>query len=303
LAASLWTLPVSRASAPAADSPGRPWRPAELDFLKRALYEAGLDSADFAGLKPESLRCYPSALKLNLHGRDAAEYYRSFQDREVIEALEAFLRRRADLLAAEEGRSGVPRQVLGAILMIESRLGRNWGAYRVPDLLLSLQLLRMNHGREADLDSAQARESREGGGRSRVELARELRRRAERRSRWALQEFLSLREQFPRGRWPKLLGSWAGAMGIPQFLPTSLAAYGADGDADGVIDLYHMPDAVASVGNYLRQNGWRGIITEAKRRKAIRSYNHSDHYVDAVLLLARSAGLPPQESSGSGVSK
>lgn len=52
-------------------------------------------------------------------------------------------------------------------------------------------------------------------------------------------------------------GSWAGAMGHFQFIPTTLAAYGADGNGDGKIDIIHsIGDAMFSAGNYLNKLGW-----------------------------------------------
>ncbi|MCL2369222.1 MAG: lytic murein transglycosylase [Alphaproteobacteria bacterium] len=52
-------------------------------------------------------------------------------------------------------------------------------------------------------------------------------------------------------------GSWAGAMGHFQFIPTTLARYGTDGDGDGRIDIIgNLPDAMHSAGNYLRRLGW-----------------------------------------------
>ncbi|QIQ21763.1 lytic murein transglycosylase [Zophobihabitans entericus] len=55
----------------------------------------------------------------------------------------------------------------------------------------------------------------------------------------------------------KLKGSWAGAMGQSQFMPSSLLAYGKDGDNDGVIDIWNnQHDVFASIGNYLATVGW-----------------------------------------------
>ncbi len=53
-------------------------------------------------------------------------------------------------------------------------------------------------------------------------------------------------------------GSWAGAMGHPQFMPTSYLRYAADGDGDGRRDIWNsVPDALASAANYLREHGWQ----------------------------------------------
>ncbi|SOC41213.1 lytic murein transglycosylase [Rhizobium subbaraonis] len=55
----------------------------------------------------------------------------------------------------------------------------------------------------------------------------------------------------------QLKGSWAGAMGQPQFMPTSYLKYAVDFDGDGVRDIWNsVPDSLASIANYLRQKGW-----------------------------------------------
>ncbi|HYF52930.1 MAG TPA: lytic murein transglycosylase, partial [Salinarimonas sp.] len=55
----------------------------------------------------------------------------------------------------------------------------------------------------------------------------------------------------------KLLGSWAGAMGQTQFMPSSFLRFAVDGDGDGTRDIWSsMPDAIASTANYLKEHGW-----------------------------------------------
>jgi membrane-bound lytic murein transglycosylase B len=67
---------------------------------------------------------------------------------------------------------------------------------------------------------------------------------------------LQILEQDHIGR-DKMLGSWAGAMGQTQFMPSSFMQYAVDGNRDGVRDIWSsVPDAMASTANYLRQKGW-----------------------------------------------
>jgi membrane-bound lytic murein transglycosylase B len=55
-----------------------------------------------------------------------------------------------------------------------------------------------------------------------------------------------------------MLGSWAGAMGQTQFMPSSFLAYAADGDGDGKRDIWtSAPDALASIANFLKEHGWK----------------------------------------------
>ncbi len=80
-------------------------------------------------------------------------------------------------------------------------------------------------------------------------------------------------------------GSWAGAFGIPQFMPSSYILFAVDYNGDGKADLYDYPDAFASIANYLHRMGWK-TGNEKKMRKAVYSYNHERAYVNAVFAYA-----------------
>lgn len=59
----------------------------------------------------------------------------------------------------------------------------------------------------------------------------------------------------------RLKGSWAGAMGQTQFMPTSYLQYGKDGSGNGQIDIWHnKTDIFASIANYLKQEGWQSYL-------------------------------------------
>ena len=60
----------------------------------------------------------------------------------------------------------------------------------------------------------------------------------------------------------RMVGSWAGAMGQTQFMPSSFRSYAVDHDGDGRIDLWNSrPDVLASAANYLKRSGWKGDET------------------------------------------
>ncbi|HEO64761.1 MAG TPA: hypothetical protein ENI73_02725, partial [Spirochaetes bacterium] len=79
----------------------------------------------------------------------------------------------------------------------------------------------------------------------------------------------------------RLRGSWAGAFGYCQFIPSSFLIWARDGNDDGVINLYHLEDALASTGNYLNK---AGFVAGNKKliHKAIHAYNHERIYVYTV---------------------
>lgn len=129
----------------------------------------------------------------------------------------------ASLLQAAEAQSGVPAPVIAAIWGIETSYGRVLGRHDLPSAVATLAF----EGRRRDLFTR--------------ELDAVVR---------MVGEGHVTREQ--------LKGSWAGAFGQTQFLPSSYLAHGQDGDGDGKVDLWaSLPDVFASIGHYLRQTGWQ----------------------------------------------
>ena len=80
----------------------------------------------------------------------------------------------------------------------------------------------------------------------------------------------------------EIQGSWAGAIGIPQFMPSSMD-FAADGDGDGEIDLNNMDDAIFSVATYLQKHGYE----EFGAKHAFMAYNPEEMYVRGVSLYSQ----------------
>lgn len=135
----------------------------------------------------------------------------------------AFWREHAGVLARARQQYGVPEEIIVATIGIETLYGRNTGNFRV---LEALATLAFNYPPRAEL--------------FRSELEAYL---------------LMVRESGVDAM--KLRGSYAGAMGIPQFLPSSFRRYAVDFDADGRRDLMSVADAIGSVANYYREFGWQ----------------------------------------------
>lgn len=79
----------------------------------------------------------------------------------------------------------------------------------------------------------------------------------------------------------KTMISSAGAIGHMQFLPSTFAAYGVDGNGDGRIDPWNLQDAIFSAAHYLSVSGYSKDV-----RGAIWNYNHAEWYINKVLLTA-----------------
>lgn len=130
----------------------------------------------------------------------------------------------AELLARAEREHGVPASVITAIIGVETRYGAVTGRYKAVDALTTLAVAGL------------PRSAFFGG---------ELR-------------HLLLLGREERLDLNTLSGSYAGALGLPQFIPSSYRAYAVDFDADGRRDLLGSPaDAIGSVANYLARHGWQ----------------------------------------------
>jgi len=135
-----------------------------------------------------------------------------------------FWRENSAALERASGAYGVPVEILVAIIGVETRYGRNAGGYRVLDALATLAF---DYPKRAPF------------------------------FRGELEHFLLLtREQKLEPL--ELKGSYAGAMGMPQFIPSSFRNYAVDFDVDGRIDIWNgSADAIGSVANYFREHGWQ----------------------------------------------
>ena len=135
-----------------------------------------------------------------------------------------FIKKNIDTLERAEKEFGVPKEIITAILGVETNFGNNMGSYRVID---SLTTLGFDDPRRSKF--------------FRSEL---------------IQLFLLTREN--NLDILKIKGSYAGAMGYSQFISSSYRAYAIDYDGDGYVDLFNsIDDAIGSIANYLKRHGWK----------------------------------------------
>jgi len=152
------------------------------------------------------------------------DYVPSFVAPARVEAGAAYWAAHADDLARAEERYGVPAEVIVAILGVETFYGRNTGKYRALD---ALSTLAFDYPRRSTF------------------------------FRGELKQFLLLAREL--GISPLAAkGSFAGALGVPQFMPGSYRSYAVDFDSNGRADLWtSAADVVGSVANYLARHDWQ----------------------------------------------
>ncbi len=137
----------------------------------------------------------------------------------------AFHRDNREALERVAAQTGVPAEYIVAIIGVETFYGRNTGSFRVLDALYTLAF---DHPKRAPFFAGE------------------------------LAQLFALAKEEPQLDLPALKGSYAGAMGMGQFMPSSYRLWAKDGDRDGRRDLLtHKPDVFASIANYFVVHGWQ----------------------------------------------
>jgi membrane-bound lytic murein transglycosylase B len=150
-------------------------------------------------------------------------YRAIFINPQRIEAGVQFWSRHAEPLARAAGEFGVPEEIIVGIIGVETTYGRNIGTYRVIDALATLAF---DYPKRAPF------------------------------FRGELENYLVLSREAKIDPL-RVKGSYAGAIGIPQFMPGSYRRFAVDYDGDGTSNLATSPaDAIGSIGNFLRAHGW-----------------------------------------------
>jgi len=195
-------------------------------FIDEVVKRHGFKSAELTRLFAKVQRADPALnLILPSEQRPSWDDYRAqfVNETRVANGLAFWTENRRSLQRAEE-KYGVPAQIIVAIIGVETNYGRNMGRYRVID---ALSTLAFDYPPRASFFRGELEQY--------LLLAREE----------GLDVFATR-------------GSYAGAIGIPQFMPGSLRRYAVDFNGDGRIDLTRSSaDAVGSVANFLKQHGWQ----------------------------------------------
>jgi len=158
--------------------------------------------------------------------RNIWDYINNSTSSSRIKKGKALMQEHRALFDQIEKQYGVQREVITAIWAVESAFGSNFGN---KSIIRSLATLAYSSNSEKRKDFA------------REELLLTLR----------IIQTKKINSQ-------QLIGSWAGAMGQPQFMPSSYLRYGVDYDRDGRVDLWNsIPDVLASIANFLQGSGWK----------------------------------------------
>ncbi len=248
-----------------------------VDRLSRDGFDSEFLSGLFADPRAEAT---PAMMTIFFTSVETTDFYSQFLTPESIRLAKKFKRENSKLLNQAEKQCRVEKEVIVAILLVESRFGENIGRWRVVPTLASMAII--DSPENLQINYLALRENDPEASYDTLEMI------ARKRGKWAYSElkcFLTIVQNETIDPL-EIRGSYAGALGMAQFMPSSYLAFA---DKKSSLDewLLSKEGAVFSIGNYLKVHGWRKNLSLARKKRVLWYYNHSKPYVETILQIAK----------------
>lgn len=252
---------------------------ADINYLVQTFQEEGFEERYlYQVFTDPRLRFIPGLVKRNVINKRYPNNYKRFLEPVAIARAKKFARKWQTALKKASHKFDVDTEVIIAILLVETSLGQCMGSEPVLSVFISIML--ENYGKRwQENQKMLAGDSAKNNYLNRLAI----------KAAWAKRELyalLTMEKEYNINIY-ELKGSYAGAFGIPQFLPSSYLKWGCDGDQSNTVNLFYMPDAITSVVNYLKAHGWKRGLSHASNKKVLWYYNRNEVYVETVLQIAQ----------------
>ena len=251
-----------------------------FEYLQKSLIKDGFDKSIITEIynRPQIYFETKGIARYLVHD-EAKLNYNQFVSPELIRKARQYMEKHKSELAGAEKAYGVNKEVITAIILVETRLGTFLGRPLILNTLSTMASLAYPDVRDMFWKkvASSARLTR-----------KQFEKWAGKKSKWAYDELKAFLKYTARENMDPVIiyGSYAGAIGIAQFMPSNILAFTKDGNSDGQIDLFNHSDAITSVANFLKYYGWHPEMDRKRAYQIIHLYNHSDYYVDTVLKVS-----------------
>jgi peptidoglycan lytic transglycosylase B len=251
-----------------------------FESLQDRLIKDGFDKDRILALykRPEVYFEIKGVSRFLVH-REAELNYDQFSSKKSIRNALRYMMHHKKELERTEKNYGVDKEIITAILLVETRLGAFVGKPLVLNTLSTTAALADPHVRDMFWDKVSKS----------IKLTRkQFDRWVQRKSTWAYKELKAFLVYTNEEHMDPvdIPGSYSGAMGIVQFMPSNVLMFAKDGDNNGITNLFDHADAISSIGNYLKHYGWHPGIDREKAYHVIYHYNHSSQYVNTILKVS-----------------
>ena len=251
------------------------------EFAAQKLRTAGLNE-DFLQLLLDNYREEDRAKVLDLNVLGFLRSNKATGEEKIpgweLKRVEKFLATHRKEFSQVEKKYQVPKEVIASLLWVETKHGKDLGTFHVGSALFSLAQADFPTITDQTIESARKKTTDVD-----AVMEAKIQERCRNKAAWAVNELKSLQEIQQKG-WKdvkKLKGSFSGAFGMAQFIPSSYLTW-AKGKKQP--NLFRADDSIMSVANYLHSNGWQK--EKEKQEAALFHYNRDRAYVNHILKMS-----------------
>ncbi len=214
------------------------------------------------------------------HDESKLNYCR-FSSKEFALKTLAYMKKHQKSFDEAEKQYGVDKTIIAAIMLVETRLGAFLGRDLAINILSTMATL-MPSDKKNRLLIWQEISKNNKISKKRFNAI------ADKKSAWAYKELKAFLQYIQKEKLNpnEIKSSYAGAIGIAQFMPSNVLKLGVDGNNNSKVNLFEEADAIYSIANYLKYHGFKKDMTVSKTVKIIRTYNHSIYYANAVISIS-----------------
>lgn len=249
-------------------------------YLVAKLKQVGVADDDLEKIYNDPRMPHFTFVPFRLTPKETTGMYKGFINKHLFAVGAEFAKRHRVEFDRIEKTLHVPREVITAIVLVESHLGKNTGNALIIERLSRVASVGEPENLAKNLDIVRSEQPS-------VEK-RQLESRAQYLEKTFLPEIPALIDLSKKNNLDvlEIRGSSAGAFGMPQFLPTTFLRFGVDGDRNGVVSLFDDVDAIWSTAKFLASFGYRHDLKPREKRAVLWRYNKSDPYIDTVLAVS-----------------
>ena len=270
------------------------------DYAIQRMLDAGIQKSFVDVIQSQSLSFDEknSSLRekiifLNIFGFLTKSDYATHYSARAVRKSREFIKKYSKTLALAEKQCHVSKEAIAALLWVETKFGKHTGS--IPLIQVYFDLLQAAHPGIAqrtmlELDGRKSIALQSNPTYTERSLEEKVIERSIKKSAWALDQLKSVEKMNQKGvkNLFKIKASYAGAFGIPQFIPTTYLEHASSAAGSSTLpDLYNMRDAIYSVAHFLKDYGWDEMKVESQTT-ALYEYNRAKGYGEVILKLAAS---------------
>lgn len=261
----------------------------DKEWLRKELLRIGLSkSFTEESLKHYEPKGFNTVVTLNLLGfLQPSGAHTTQVTPKAVQRATNFIKENEHAFKQANTKYSVPPDVISSLLWIETRHGEDLGTFHTVSVYLHLLQANRNENRQT-LTKLAIKKNKEVARFTNKDIRRIMKDRTKKKSQWAQEQLIALASirKNKHLNIKKLRGSYAGAFGLPQFIPSSYRDFAVAQKPSAVPNLTNPADAIMSVANYLSESGWQNKDPNS-HVTALMKYNNSRDYADGILEISK----------------